>query len=74
LGSRTQLTLTHDVSILGQSARATSLQADGSARVLTVDPGVEAELYGVTVSDGDANSASGGNILNQGSLIVSPTA
>jgi hypothetical protein len=66
----TQLTLSHDVSIVGQSARTTSLEGDGEDRVIAVAAGVEAELFGITVSDGYAGNLPGGNILNQGSLLL----
>ena len=68
--SQGQLTVTDDVLIYGQSARATTVQGSGSTRVLSVNGGVSAYLAGLTISGGSIPQGVGGNIVNSGNLTL----
>jgi hypothetical protein len=63
-----QLTLSDDVVIVGQSAPATTIQGNGSTRVLAVNPDVNATLSSLTISGGRVVQGIGGNILSSGTL------
>ena len=64
------LTLTEAVTIVGRGPRTTTVRGAGSSRVFTVAAGVEAYLYRMTIAGGNAFPADGGNILNQGDLLL----
>jgi hypothetical protein len=61
------LTLSASVSIVGASARTTTIQANGT-RAFVVNPGVTATMALMTVAGGNAGSLDGGNIFNQGTV------
>ncbi len=64
------LTLTERVSVYGRGPRTTTVGGAGTSRVFTVATGVEAYLYRMTIAGGNAFPADGGNILNQGDLLM----
>ncbi len=64
------LTLTEGVTIVGRGPRTTTVRGAGTSRVFTVATGVEAYLYRMTIAGGNAFPADGGNILNQGDLLL----
>ena len=63
------LTLSDDVTIVGQGPRATQIDGDGEVQVVNVAAGVTASLFYVAIRNGDGGSE-GGNILNSGDLTL----
>jgi hypothetical protein len=68
--TQAQLTLASDVTLVGANARAVTIQRSGSGRIFVVPPGATPSVYGVTISGGNQGNGSGGNILNQGELLL----
>jgi hypothetical protein len=64
------LALTDDVVVTGRGPRTTAVRAGGASRVFEVAPGQLASLQRLTVAGGRAGGGDGGNILNQGTLLV----
>jgi hypothetical protein len=64
------LAMTKATSVFGGDARNTIIQGGGADRVISVATGATAQLSGVTVSGGRAPGQNGGNILNEGSLVL----
>ncbi len=64
------LPLSDGVQLVGAGARSTSIDANGSSRVLELPGAATATVAGLTVIDGYALSDNGGNILNQGVLTL----
>jgi hypothetical protein len=67
------LTLSDDLTIVGQGARVTQIDGNEQFRVLDVLPGVTASIINVTIQNGNADGAAGGNIRNAGDLTVGLT-
>jgi hypothetical protein len=63
-----QLEIDKSLTLVGASARTTSLDAGGSSRVLNVDSGETLHVARVTVTGGHADQ--GGGIFNNGTLFV----
>jgi hypothetical protein len=68
--SQGALAINKSTIITGGNAHDTIIQGNGADRVLTVAAGVDASLSGVTVSGGRAPGQNGGDILNDGSLVL----
>src|SRR3954452_9281745 len=68
--TQAQLTLASTVSVVGANARAVTIQRSGNGRIFVVPPGASPGVYGVTISGGNQGNGSGGNILNQGELLL----
>jgi hypothetical protein len=64
------LAFTDDVIVTGRGPRTTTVRSSGSSRVFEVAPGTTAALQRFTVSGGRAGADDGGNILNQGTLVL----
>ena len=62
------INLTSNVSISGPSSGRLSIDANGSSRIFTVQPGVTATINSLTLADGKATQ--GGAIYNFGNLTV----
>ncbi len=65
-----ELAITKSLSFTGADARNTIIQGSGSARVLSFAAGTTSGITGITVSGGRAGASNGGNILNDGSLVL----
>jgi hypothetical protein len=63
------LTLTDRVTVYGRGPRTSTIRGAG-ARVFIITPGVEAVLARLTIAEGLALNADGGNILNHGDLYL----
>jgi hypothetical protein len=62
------LDITDQLVIAGEDARHTRILGDGSHRVMTVEPGANAVIYGLTISGGTVTGDVGGGIRNFGTL------
>jgi hypothetical protein len=63
------LTLSQSTSIAGAGARFTTIQVSGSQGFI-ISSGVTADLALMTIQGGNANSGSGGNVSNSGTLTL----
>jgi fibronectin-binding autotransporter adhesin len=68
------LTLTTGVTITGPGAATLAVDGNNAARVFVVNSGVHATISGLTVQHGNAGAASGGGIVNDGSLTLTAVA
>ena len=64
------LVISGNIGILGAGARLTEIRGDGEFRTMEVPSAVEAWISGVTISDGVEPLGDGGNILNEGELLI----
>lgn len=58
------------VNLIGPGANKLTLSGGGSTRVLSVNSGAQAFLYGVTISNGSTSSSDGAGINNAGTLTL----
>ena len=63
-----ELVLYKDVTINGPGQLLLRISGNTASRVLSVDPGVTANIHGVTIGDGFLLSGSGAGVLNKGNL------
>ena len=71
LAATGDLDVTADVTLVGNGADQTIVDAAGLDRVLDVLAGGSLALDGITIQDGDAGTENGGGIRNVGSLTIS---
>jgi hypothetical protein len=64
------LTLTTSVTITGPGAATLAVDGNNTVRVFVINSGVHATISGLTVQHGNAGAASGGGIVNDGSLTL----
>ena len=69
--SQGELPLSDGVLLVGAGARSTTIDANGTSRVLALPDAATATVAGAAIQDGYALSDSGGNILNEGVLTLS---
>ena len=69
-----QLPISQNMSVAGAAARTTTIDAEGTSRVLYVGPGIQAAIRDLTIKGGAAGptsspfSGEGGGILTEGTL------
>jgi hypothetical protein len=68
------LTLTTGVAITGPGAATLAVDGNNAARIFVVNSGVHATISGLTVQHGNAGAASGGGIVNDGTLVLNAVA
>jgi hypothetical protein len=68
--SQGALAITKSTIITGGNAHDTIIQGNGADRVMSIGIGAALNVSGVTISGGRAGAQNGGNILNQGSLVL----
>lgn len=61
---------TGQTSLVGPAANLLSVSGNNAGRVLQVDAGVSASVAGLTIQGGTAATATGGGILNNGTLAI----
>jgi CSLREA domain-containing protein len=75
-----QLPITQNMSVAGAGPRTTTIDAEGTSRVIYVNPGIQAAIHDLTVKGGAAGPSSspffgeGGGILTEGTLSLRRTA
>jgi hypothetical protein len=71
-GETFPLVLAEDLTLTGAGAPTTIIDADGTNRVITVQPGVTAAISGVTITGGGSTNL-GGGLFNSATLTLTAT-
>src|SRR4051812_9020031 len=66
----TPIDLTTDIEVAGGNAQTTAIQAPAADRAFTVAGGVNAILYGLTITGADAGDGSGGAVNTAGNTTL----